>query len=65
MLTDTVQSHGDWMLSVVPGKELGTATLTARGAAASIINANCKTNAAATFTLCLFLQKQKSSLEFG
>lgn len=45
MLTDTAQSSGSLMLSVVPGKEPGGTNFTAKGGELRLQHTLCKINA--------------------
>ena len=61
MFTDTVQSYGGSMLSVVPKKELGSANLADSGVCCPV-TALCKTNVECYFCFSPYFCKSKNPL---
>lgn len=61
MLTDTVQSHGGWILSVVPQEEAWGASA---GVCTASVTTHCKTNTEDYFQFLPFLVKAKILCRF-
>lgn len=62
MLTDTAQSSGSLMLSMVPGKEPGGTSFTAKGCELHLQHALCKINAKCCICFPPFFMKAKTPL---
>ena len=62
MLTDTAQSSGSLMLSVVPGKEPGGTSFTAKGCELHLPHALCKINSKCCICFLPFFMKAEIPL---